>query len=123
MSNISEVFVIDVSGVIEYRDKKHCVCVSVTSDKYLLINTSHRNIYDDFEIKSADYAFLKPKNRFVCCSELHEFKSDKIIKSVGNLNRGDMLKIIDKIQNSEYIKKKDKDSVVAELNTWLLNSH
>jgi uncharacterized protein (TIGR02145 family) len=65
MPNISEVFVIDVSGVIEYRDKKHCVCVSVAFDKYLLINTSHREIYDDFEIKSSDYAFLKLNNRFV----------------------------------------------------------
>jgi len=122
MSNISTVFVVDVSGAIEHRDTKHCVCVSVTSDKYLLINTNHREIYDDFEIKSSDYAFLKHKNRFVCCSEMYEFKPDKLIKRVGNLHRDDMLKIIDKIQNSEYLKKIEKDSVIPELNKWLSES-
>ena len=119
MPNISEVVVIDVSGTIEHRGIKHCVCVSVSAEKYLLINTNHRDMYDDFEIKSSEYAFLKPKNRFVCCSELYHFDSDKIIKSVGALNRNDMIKIVDKIQNSESLKKVKKDSVLSELNKWL----
>ncbi|MDR2593021.1 MAG: hypothetical protein LBC59_09530 [Chitinispirillales bacterium] len=119
MSNISEVVVIDVSGVIEHRGTKHCVCVSVSAEKYLLINTNHRDIYDDFEIKSSEYAFLKPKNRFVCCSEMYHFDSDEIIKSVGTLNRNDMIKIVDKIQNSESLKKAEKDFVILELGKWL----
>ena len=119
MSNISEVVVMDVSGVIGHRDTKHCVCVSVSTDKYLLINTSHRDIYDDFEIKSSEYAFLKSENRFVSCSKLYQFDSSKIIRSVGNLNRSDMAKIVDKIQNSESLKMAEKDFVILELDKWL----
>jgi len=53
---------------------------------------------------------------------MYEFKPDKLIKRVGNLHRDDMLKIIDKIQNSEYLKKIEKDSVIPELNKWLSES-
>jgi len=120
--NISEVVVIDVSETIEHRGTKHCVCVSVSAEKYLLINTNHRAIYDDFEIKSSEYAFLKPKNRFVCCSEMYHFDSDKIIKRVGVLNRGDMIKIVDKMQNSESLKTIEKNSVIPELNKWLADN-
>jgi len=76
-------------------------------------------MYDDFEIKSSDYEFLNSVNRSVSCLKLHHFDSNRIIEKVGNLNRGDMVKILDKIQNSKDIKKIDKDSVLPELKKWL----
>ena len=111
--------VIDVSEKIAYRATKHCVCISLSEDKYLMINTNHRKMYDDFEIKSSDYGFLKGTNRFVCCSGMYEFPAGKVIDKVGKLNRDDMAKILDKIQNSKILTKRDKDSVIPGLDKWL----
>jgi hypothetical protein len=119
MSQISDVLIIDVTGKINYRGSKHCVCISVSGDKYFLINTDHREIYDDFEIKSSDYVFLDGTDRFVCCSRMHEFRPDRIIRKVGNLNHCDMARIADKIQKSKVLDKMEKDSVIPELDKWL----
>ena len=59
MPDISDVLIINVSGEIAYRNTKHCVCISVSREKYFIINTNHREMHDDFNIKSADYDFLK----------------------------------------------------------------
>jgi len=76
-------------------------------------------MYDDFEIKSLTYDFLNSIDRFVCCSKMYEFDSDKIIKKVGNLNCDDIAKIVDKIQKSRTLDKMDKDSVIPGLDKWL----
>jgi len=122
MPNISDVLKINTHGIMDYRDIKYCVCVSTLACKYFYINTKHRDMYDDFEIKSSDYEFLNSVNRFVSCVKLHNVDSDKIIEKAGNLSRDDMMKILDKIRNSEDIKKIDKDSVVPELTKWLLGN-
>jgi len=119
MPQISDVNIIDVSGDINYRSTKHCICISVSKDRYLIINTEHRKMYDDFLIESSIYSFLDGKDRFICCSGMYEFSSDKIIKKVGNLNFIDMSKIMEKIQKSRVIDKIDKDSVIPELDKWL----
>ena len=62
MSELFDVVVMDVKGVVSYRDTKYCVCVSNLQNKYLFINTDHRTMYDDFEIKAEDYIFLNNKN-------------------------------------------------------------
>jgi hypothetical protein len=119
--NISDVFVADFSIVYKHRPTKHCVCVSVSADKYILINTDHREKYDDFEIKSSDYKFLGSKNRFVSCLKLYKSDSIKLLRYVGNLSRDDMIKIVDKIQNSKVLDKIEKDSILPELRKWLLD--
>ena len=119
MPSISEVVVVDVSKIFKHRPTKYCVCVSVSTDKYMMINTNHRDAYDDFEIESSEYVFLKHKNRFVACSEMFYVNPNTIIRSVGNLNHRDMAKIVDKIQQSKIMDKIEKDSVLPELNKWL----
>jgi hypothetical protein len=118
MPEICGVFVMNVTGQVEHRETKHCICISVSQNKYFMINTDHRDMYDDFEIKSSDYEFLEGKNRFVCCSRIHEFEPDRIIRHVGTLRYADMLKIIDKIQNSKILDKTERDSVMPELDEW-----
>lgn len=108
----------DVTKLFKYRDTKHCVCVSVSNNKFLVINSNHRDKYDDFEIKSTDYAFLNSMNRFVCCSETYTFNNAEIIKKVGNLNRNDMVKIVEKIINSKILSDMEKNTVLPELNKW-----
>jgi hypothetical protein len=77
-------------------------------------------MYDDFEIKSTDYKFLGTENRFVSCLKMYGSDSIKLLKHVGNLYREDMVKIVDKIQNSKVLDKIEKDFVVHELKEWLL---
>lgn len=120
MPNISDVLIVNTVGTVDHRITKYCVCVSALNDKCFYINTKHRDIYDDFEISSSDYKFLNSENRAVSCLKLHQLDSNRIIEKVGNLNRDDMLKIRDKIQNSRTIHKSDKDLVIPELNQWLL---
>lgn len=124
MLEISDVFVVDVKGSeINNRETKHCICISVSKDKYLVINTEHRQIYDDFEIKASDYPFLKGKDRFVCCASVHKFPPEKIIsESVGKLKYSDMLKIIDKIQNSKFLNQSEKNDILPDLVDWQLDN-
>jgi len=119
MAEISDVFIMDVSNIIYKRDTKHCVCISVSRNKYFLINEKHRDIYEDFEIKASDYCFLKNTNRFVGCSKTFELESDRVIKKVGNLNHDDMMKILDTVIKSKTLIKMDKDIIIHELTKWL----
>ena len=67
---IKGIYIADVSGDPElgrHRSNKHCVCVSVGAGLYLLINTAHRELYNDFPIKASDYAFLFGVDRFISC--------------------------------------------------------
>jgi len=122
MAEISDVFIIDVSEIVTRRATKHCVCISVSQDKYFLINTNHRKFYDDFEIMASDYDFLGDSNRFVCCSEIFGFEPERIIRKVGNLNSTDMAKIIKKIQESRILDKRDKDYILHNLDKWLTDN-
>lgn len=117
---ISEVYLIDVKGQIEHRKTKYFVCVSVAKDKYLIINSEHREIYDDLEVDSCDYPFFDGKSRFVGCSRLHHFSADKIIKAVGCLYREDMMNIRDKIRDSKVLDKHEKSIVLCQIEQWLL---
>jgi hypothetical protein len=125
MAEIGDVFIIDVADKVSYRGTKHCICISVTNDKYLVIDTQHREIYDDFEIKAKDYPFLKKVNRFVCCSRIYHFDSSKLLNNkapVGRLKYADVVKIINKIQNSEVLDETEQASVLPELIEWQLDN-
>jgi hypothetical protein len=87
---------------------------------YLLINTEHRKIYDDLEIKASDYEFLGSINRFVECSELFRIEQKFFIKKVGSLYREDMIKITEKIRKSKFLTAAEKKTVLPELEKWLL---
>jgi len=118
MPNISEVFIVDVAKLFHHRKTKHCVCVSAGDDKFLVINSEHREMYDDFKIEVSNYSFLE-KDRFVACRMAYEVKDESLIKKVGNLNYEDMTKILNKIQNSKLIEETERDSIAFELEGWL----
>lgn len=118
MPNISEVFIIDVSNILPHSTTKYCICVSAGSNRYFLINSEHREMYDDFEIKSSNYSFLK-KDSYVGCSETIVLKEEFIIKNVGRLKYDDMRKILEKIQKSKHIAKPEREDMALELEEWL----
>jgi hypothetical protein len=117
---ISDVFVIDTAGKIEHRGTKFCVYVSVAKDKWLLINTANRGIYNELEIKPSEYGFLGGVNRFVACSQVFEFDEGKVIKKAGNLNYGDMVRIAENLKKvrTKKIMIQLKD-IIVELEKWL----
>jgi mRNA-degrading endonuclease toxin of MazEF toxin-antitoxin module len=121
MQNISGVFILDTTDILEHRSTKHGVCVSISENKYFFINTKHRDIYNDFEIKASDYKFLKNTNRFVNCSKIYCLDSNKIIKKVGNLNAEDMSKIIVEVQKSETLSNIEIKEIVHDIENWLSN--
>jgi hypothetical protein len=92
--------------------------VSAGSNRYFLINSEHREMYDDFEIKSSNYSFLK-KDSYVGCSETIVLKEEFIIKNVGRLKYDDMRKILEKIQKSKHIAKPEREDMALELEEWL----
>lgn len=123
MREIGEVFIVEVKDIFPNRENKHCVCISVSKNAFLVINTLHREIYDDFEISAKDYSFLKNQNRFVSCSKILYIQNDKIKTfSLGKLNYKDILKIIDKIQNSKILETSEKYKILTELYTFKLEN-
>lgn len=122
MLEIADVFVMQVGNQIEHRETKHCICIATAQNKYFIINTEHREIYDDFKISAHDYDFLKGLDRYVSCSSIFQFTPDKIICKVGKLNYPDMLKLIDKVQNSEVLDDAEKSAILPELTDWQMDN-
>ena len=127
MTNVSDVNAMDVFGVIEKPGKektleKYCVCISVgkNSDKYFYINSQHREMYDDFGIKASDYDFLE-HDSYIGCSEVQILDKNRFHRKLGTLKHKDMLKILNKIRNSECIPEVEKEVLVSELEDWLEN--
>ncbi len=118
MPNISDVILMDVSKIMPERTTKYCVCISAGNDRYFYINSEHREMYDDFKIMASDYDFLK-HDSYVGCHEAYLLREELIIRKLGNLNYDDMLKILDKIQNSKRIAKAEKKALILEFETWL----
>jgi len=122
MAVISDVFILDVSDKLQYRKTKHCVCISVSENKCLLINSNNRGIYNELEIKASDYKFLNGANRFIACLRTIKFEEREIIKKVGSLNYSDMVKITERLK---MVKNKDiliqLEDIIAELEKWLSN--
>ncbi|MDR1812260.1 MAG: hypothetical protein LBQ87_05495 [Candidatus Fibromonas sp.] len=120
MPVISEVMLIDVSKIMPERAKKYCVCISSDNNKYFVINSNHREMYDDFEIEASNYSFLS-HDSYVCCHKTYILSEEFIVSKLGNINHGDMMKILDKIQNSRRIAEEERDTIALELKAWLNN--
>ena len=119
MPDLFEVIIADVSDIILDRETKHCVCVSLIENNYLFINSNSLPKYDDFMIEAKNYSFLQNKNRFVACFKIYNISPDRIIRTVGKLNIEDINKIINKIKGSKILKKKEKESILTEIESWL----
>ncbi|MCL2155163.1 MAG: type II toxin-antitoxin system PemK/MazF family toxin [Leptospirales bacterium] len=119
MPDLFEVVIMDVSDIIFHRETKHCVCVSLMENNYLFINSKSLPKYDDFMIEAKNYPFLQNKNRFIACFKIYTISNDRIVKTVGKLNIEDINKIVNKIKKSKILKKKEKASVLTEIESWL----
>ncbi|MCL2282182.1 MAG: hypothetical protein FWC26_02580 [Fibromonadales bacterium] len=108
----------DVSSILPYRKTKYCVCVSAGKNKCFLINSEHREMYDDFKISALNYSFLE-NDSYVGCSEAFELKEELIIKKCGVIDYNDMVKILDKVKKSEHLDEAVIEIIVQEFERWL----
>jgi len=79
---ISEVYIIDVSKILPHCKTKYCICITTGINKYFLINSENRKMYDTFKINVSDYSFLK-QDSYVGCSKAHLLESNLIVKNIG----------------------------------------
>jgi hypothetical protein len=85
----------------------------------VFINSNSLPKYDDFMIEAKNYPFLQNKNRFISCFKIYTITPDRIIKTVGKLEIEDIKKIVNKIKGSKILNKKEKESVLTEIESWL----
>ena len=112
------IYIADVSGDAEvgkYRSKKHCVCVSVGEGWYLLINTHHRELYNDFMIKASEYGFLNGVDRFISCRIPRPITTGQLIKKVGTLSEADTRTMMEKVKASRFMRNAVKEKILKEL--------
>jgi len=105
----------DDTDIGRHRATKHCVCVSVGCGLYLLINTEHREKYDDFLLKASEYDFLNGVDRFLACHDPKVIKDEKLIRRVGTLSDVDAKTMYVKIRASTNIAPVEIKKVLAEL--------
>ncbi|MCL2102091.1 MAG: type II toxin-antitoxin system PemK/MazF family toxin [Fibromonadales bacterium] len=120
MPKISEVFIVNSKNIIEKRDTKWYICISIGPSKFFIINSERFKLYDDYLIKSSNYNFLK-HDSYVECSEVHILDEKRLIKKLGNLNYDDMKMILHKIKNSIGLSKGEIKALSIELEEWLNN--
>jgi len=120
MTSISDVNLMSTKSVIPHRDKKYCVCISTgkDKDKYFLIDSKSRKMYDDFEIKAKEYEFLE-HDSYISCSLVVELENERFIEKLGNINHKDMVTILKKVKNSEYLSNDNIKDIESELGNWL----
>lgn len=112
---VASIYLADTIGVLAHRRQKLCVCVSAIAGKYLLINTEHRKMYDDFVLRAQDYGFFQGTDRFLACSALFAFDSSLLKQKMGKLTVADISMAAEKIRASRTIAPADKAVVLADL--------
>jgi hypothetical protein len=118
MPQISEVFVVNTKKIVENRDTKWYICVSVNPNKYFIINSDRFKGYDDYLLKSSNYKFLK-HDSYVECSEVHILDKKRIVKKLGNVDYADMKNILGIIRNSVGLSKGEIKALSTELEEWM----
>jgi hypothetical protein len=112
---IRGVYIADVRGIVSRRDSKHCVCVSISDKKYLLINTFHGEIYDDFLLPLSRYDFLIDRDRYLSCAAVVEIPDGNLKSFVGMLSAEDTYTAAGKILRSKTMRSAEKNRIALGL--------
>lgn len=112
--------IVHVSGLEIYPAKgKFCVLVSVGPNRFLLINTDNRTDYDCIPLFKNGRDFPR-HDSFIGCKNIFLGKPETRIDEVcGRLEDSELTNVFNKIQNSKYISRINKqpilDSIAEEL--------
>ncbi|MDR0572198.1 MAG: hypothetical protein LBG48_05080 [Rickettsiales bacterium] len=98
------------------KNKFH-ICVCVSKDYFIVINTENRRFFECVELEARDYKFLNGINRFVECAEIFHHDIQIIIsgQKKGKILEKDLKNIVNKIQKSARIPEYQKKIVIPEL--------
>lgn len=108
--------IVYISGLPIYPAKgKYAVCVKTAPNRFLLINSENRAIYDCIALqKKANRPFPK-HDSFIGCKNIFEATDDQISSIHGCADDSELKAILVKIKNSPYIPKVQKNPVVEAL--------
>jgi len=120
MLDISEVVLADTSTseIIKDRARKLFVLISVTNEKFLIINS--RESEWSIKIESAVYSFLS-HDSYIAGLRTFTLEEDEIIKKRGNLYYDDMVKVLNMIKTSKSIPPDEKEEILIDLEEFIKN--
>jgi len=118
MLDISEVVLADTSTseIIKDRARKLFVRISVTNEKFLIINS--RESEGSIKIESAVYSFLS-HDSYIAGLRTFTLEEDEIIKKRGNLYYDDMVKVLNMIKTSKSIPPDEKEEILIDLEEFI----
>jgi len=118
MLDISEVVLADTSTseIIKDRARKLFVRISVTNEKFLIINS--RESEGSIKIESAIYSFLS-HDSYIAGLRTFTLEEDEIIKKRGNLYYDDMVKVLNMIKISKSIPPDEKEEILIDLEEFI----
>lgn len=116
MFEISEVVLANTTKTIKHRKTKSFVRVSITNEKFLIINS--RESEGSIKIESAIYSFLS-HDSYIAGFRTFALKEDEIIKIRGTLNYDDMIKVQNMIKNSKFISQDEKEEILIDLEAYI----
>jgi len=115
---ISEVVLADTSTseIIRDRARKLFVRISVTNEKFLIINSreSERSI----KIESSIYNFLS-HDSYIAGLRTFTLEENEILKKRGNLYYDDMVKVLNMIKISKFIPPDEKEEILIDLEEFI----
>ena len=118
MLDISEVVLADTSTseIIRDRARKLFVRISVTNEKFLIINS--RESEGSIKIESATYSFLS-HDSYIAGLRTFTLEEDEIIKKRGNLYYDDMVKVLNMVKISKSIPPDEKEEILIDLEEFI----
>ena len=118
MFDISEVVLADTSTseIIKDRARKLFVRISITNEKFLIINS--RESEGSIKIESAIYSFLS-RDSYIAGLRTFTLEESEIIKKRGNLYYDDMVKILSMIKSSKFIPLDEKEEILIDLEEFI----
>jgi len=118
MLDISEVVLADTSTseIIRDRARKLFVRISVTNEKFLIINS--RESEGSIKIESATYSFLS-HDSYIAGLRTFTLEEYEIIKKRGNLYYDDMVKVLNMIKSSKSIPPDEKEEILIDLEEFI----
>ena len=118
MLDISEVVLADTSTseIIRDRARKLFVRISVTNEKFLIINS--RESEGSIKIESATYSFLS-HDSYIAGLRTFTLEEYEIIKKRGNLYYDDMVKVLNMVKISKSIPPDEKEEILIDLEEFI----
>lgn len=117
MSRNLEVGGIYIADIYPPKEKR-CICVNLSPDLFLLVNTLNRKNYDCIPILQRDHSFLG-MDRWIECADAFDLSSVNISDRISFLTFDEIVLIHKKIKENKKMKKSVKTKILNSLDELL----